>query len=280
MTDRVALVTGCSSGIGQATARRLYQAGLRVYASAREPERLADLSGNGIHTLALDVTDEQSMTSAVRRISAEHGAVDVLVNNAGFELVGPVEEVPLAEARRQLDTNLFGPARLTQLVLPGMRERASGRIVNVSSVFGRFAVAGNPWYAASKHALAAYTEALRHEVASFGIRAVLIEPTAVRTRLDANAVRVGGDAGGPYDRLRKELARWHAETYAGPPRNVAGRFAVTADQVARVITRAVTSRRPRARYPVGLLAHGLFALRRGLPPPAFDAFVRTQFPAP
>jgi len=277
---RVALVTGCSSGIGRATALRLHQAGLVVYATARDPARLADLTAEGVHPLRLDVTDEASVAAALSRISSEHGAVEVLVNNAGFELVGPVEEVPLAEARRQFDTNVFGLARLTQLALPGMRERRYGRIVNVSSVFGRFAVAGNAYYAASKHAVAAFTESLRLEVVGFGIRAVLVEPSAARTRLDANAVRPAGDAGGPYGRLYKELARWHAETYAGPPHNNAGRFAVSPDQVARVITKAATSRRPRARYPVGLLAHGLFVLRRGLPGPAFDAVVRTQFPMP
>jgi NAD(P)-dependent dehydrogenase (short-subunit alcohol dehydrogenase family) len=277
---RVALVTGCSSGIGHATALRLHQAGLVVYATARHKDRLADLAAEGIHTLALDVTEEESMAAAVGQVTADHGAVEVLVNNAGFELVGPIEDVPLAEARRQFDTNYFGVVRLVQLTLPGMRERRYGRIINVSSVFGRFAVAGNAYYAGTKHALAALTDALRMEGATFGIRAVLVEPTAARTRLETNAVWASAHPDGPYYRLHKELERWHAETYDGPPHNVAGRLAVTADQVADVITKAATSNRPRERYPVGLLAHGLFALRRYLPAPAFDAFVRTQFPMP
>lgn len=276
--SRTALVTGCSSGIGHDTAVRLHRAGLVVYATARRPDTLTGLAEGGIHVLGLDVTDDASMVAAVETITASRGQIDVLVNCAGFELAGTVEETPAAEVRRQFDTNVFGLARLTQLVVPGMRTQRYGRIVNISSVFGRFAVAGGAYYAASKHAVAAFTEALRLELAAFGIRAILIEPTAARTQLNANTVWAGGS--GPYAGFHQDLARWHAETYAGPPSNIAGRLAVTADDIARVITRAATSRRPRARYPVGVLARGLFLLRRWLPPVAFDAFVRTQFPAP
>ncbi len=173
-----ALITGCSSGIGHATALRLHAAGYTVYATARKPGSIADLAAARITTLPLDVADEASMTAVVRQIAAEHGAVSVLVNNAGFELAGPVEEIPLAQARRQFEINFFGVARLTQLVVPGMRERGGGTIINLSSVFGRFAVSGNAYYAASKHAVAAFTDALRLELAGFGIHAVLIEPTA------------------------------------------------------------------------------------------------------
>jgi NAD(P)-dependent dehydrogenase (short-subunit alcohol dehydrogenase family) len=278
--SRTALVTGCSSGIGRQAALRLRQAGLVVYATARRPEALTRLAENGIHVLTLDVTDEASMVAAVEAIVASHGQVDVLVNNAGFELAGAVEEIPAAEVRRQFDTNVFGLARLTQLVVPGMRAQRYGRIINVSSVFGRFAVPGGAYYAASKHAVTAFSEALRLELAGFGVRVVLVEPTAARTRLNANAVWAGDGADGPYAGFHKDLARWHAQTYAGPPHNIAGRLAVSADDVARVITRAATSRRPRPRYPVGVLARGLFLLRRWLPPAAFDAFVRSQFPFP
>ena len=205
------------------------------------------------------------MTGLISQITADHGAVSVLVNNAGFELDGPVEEVPLAEARRQFETNFFGLARLTQLVIPGMRQAGGGRIINLSSVFGRFAVPGNAYYAASKHAVAALTDALRLELAAFGIRVVLIEPTAARTSLDANTAWPGDNANGPYERFRHDLADWHAWTYSQPPGNIAGRLAVSADDVAAAITRAATRRHPRARYPVGTLAHGLFALRRWLP---------------
>jgi NADP-dependent 3-hydroxy acid dehydrogenase YdfG len=274
------LITGCSSGIGHATALRLHAAGYDVYATARRPESLADLAAVGITTARLDVTDEESMAAVVGQITAIHTAVGILVNNAGFELAGPVEEVPLAEARCLFDTNMFGLARLTQLVIPGMRETGSGRIINLSSVFGRFAVPGNAYYAATKHAIAGFTDALRLELAAFGIRVVLIEPTAARTSLNANTTWPDDSPGGVYTEFRRQLADWHERTYAGPPHNIAGRLSVTADQVAAAITKAATSRHPKARYPVGILAHGLFLLRRWLPAPAFDAFLRAQFPVP
>jgi NAD(P)-dependent dehydrogenase (short-subunit alcohol dehydrogenase family) len=279
-TSRAALITGCSSGIGHATALRLHKTGFEVYATARRPESLADLAAAGIRTLPLDVTDEASMTAVVDQITAEQGAVAVLVNNAGYELAGPVEEIPLAEGRRQFDTNFFGLARMTQLVIPGMRACRSGRIINLSSVFGRFAVPGGAYYDASKHAVAGFTDALRLELGAFGVQVILIEPTAARTSLNANLSSAGDHDDGPYSAFRRDLAGWHARAYAGPPSNIAGRLAVSADDVAAVITRAATARRPRARYPVGTLARGLFALRRWLPGRAFDAFLRTQFPAP
>jgi NAD(P)-dependent dehydrogenase (short-subunit alcohol dehydrogenase family) len=275
-----ALITGCSSGIGHATALRLHAAGFDVYATGRRLESLQDLAAAGIATLRLDVTDEESMVTAVSQITAEQGSVALLVNNAGFELSGVVEEVPLSEARREFETNVFGLARLTQLVIPGMRESGGGRIINISSIFGRFAVPGVAYYAASKHAVAAFTDALRLELAAFGIRVVLIEPTVVRTRLNANTVWVGRHDDGPYRDFRRDLGEWNSRAYTGPPHNVAGRLSVSAEDVAAVITRAATSRHTRARYPVGALAHGLFLLRRWLPAAAFDAFVRSQFPCP
>ena len=279
-TPRAALVTGCSSGIGRATVLRLHRAGLAVYATARLVDTLDELAGQGIQTLALDVTDEASMTAAVQRVVADHGAVRVLVNNAGHELVGPFEEVPMAEVRRQFETNVFGLIRLTQLTLPGMRAHGEGRIVNLSSVFGRFAVPGGAFYDATKHAVGGLSEALRLELAPFGIQVVLIEPTAARTGLNSNAVWAGSAADGAYAELRRRLEGWHGDVWGPHPRTVAGRLAVSAEDVARVIERAVTARRPRARYPVGVLARGLFLLRRWLPDPAFHAFLRSQFPTP
>ena len=247
--SRAALITGCSSGIGHATALRLRKAGFEVYATARRPESLADLTAAGITTLPLDVTDEATMAEAVDRITAEQGAVALLVNNAGYELAGPVEEIPLAEARRQFDTNFFGLARLAQLVIPGMRARHSGRIINLSSVFGRIAVPGGAYYDASKHAVTGFTHALRLELAAFGIHVILVEPTAALTSLNANIITVGDRDGGPYAAFRHDLADWHAQTYSGQPSNVAGRLAVSADDVAAVIARAATTRRPEPGIP-------------------------------
>jgi NADP-dependent 3-hydroxy acid dehydrogenase YdfG len=276
--SRAVLITGCSSGIGRTTAIRLHRAGFPVYATARNVDTIEDLTREGVSTMPLDVTDEASMTAAMNRIEADHGAVGSLVNNAGFELAGTVEETTFTEVLRQFHTNVLGLIRLSQLVLPGMRAQGYGRIVNLSSVFGRFAVPGNAFYAASKHAVAGFTDGLRREMSAFGVYAALIEPTAARTRLEANAAWGTHQVGGPYADLRGRMSAWHAQTYQGPPHNVAGRMALDADDVARVIQRAITSRKPRGRYPVGVLAHGLFLAQRALPGRLFDAFVRSQFP--
>ncbi len=175
------LITGCSSGIGRAAALSLHQAGFTVYATARQTSALAELSGLGLRTLALDVTDEESMTQAVAAVEADAGAVRVLINNAGYGLYGPVEQQPMAEIRRQFETNFFGLVRLTQLVLPGMRRQGRGRILNVSSMGGRITLPGGAFYHASKYAVEALSDALRMEVAQFGIDVVLIEPGPVKT---------------------------------------------------------------------------------------------------
>ncbi|MFD0383272.1 SDR family oxidoreductase [Streptomyces stramineus] len=177
----VALITGCSSGIGRATAVRLHRAGLRVVATARDPGTLEALRELGTDTRALDVTDEDSVRAAVEGVTAEHGRIDVLVNNAGYGLSGTFEETGLDRVRDQFETNVFGLVRLTQLVLPGMREHGGGTVVNVSSIFGRYAAPGGGYYHASKHAVEALSDALRLEVSGFGIRVVVVEPGPVHT---------------------------------------------------------------------------------------------------
>src|SRR5690349_3958074 len=171
------LITGCSSGIGQAAALALHEAGRTVVATARNPATLSGLAGRGLRTLALDVTDEASMQAAVDAA----GPIGVLVNNAGYGLYGTVEQLPMTEIRRQFETNFFGLVRLTQLVLPGMRAAGGGRILNVSSMGGRATLPGGAFYHASKYAVEALSDALRMEVARFGIDVVLIEPGPVRT---------------------------------------------------------------------------------------------------
>jgi NAD(P)-dependent dehydrogenase (short-subunit alcohol dehydrogenase family) len=279
-TSRAVLITGCSSGIGRATALRLHQAGFPVYATARRPETLADLATAGIATLALDVTDEASMVAAVKRVEADHGAVGVLVNNAGYGLQGPVEEVPLTDARRQFETNVFGPVRLSQLVLPGMRAQRWGRVINISSMGGRFTFPGGGFYHASKHALGSLSDAMRLELASFGVRVVIIEPGPVTSEFGDTAVGTiepsEGRRPGPYDEFRRALAARYAKAYDGSRASLAS----PPETVAAVIERAARSARPRPRYVVGLAAKGLVGLRRVLPDRAFDLVMRSQFPTP
>src|SRR3954451_14708409 len=170
------LITGCSSGIGRATAERLAGAGWDVYAPARKPETLSELEARGCRTLALDVTDEASMRAAVEAVEGEHGAVGALVNNAGYSQSGAIETVPMEKVRAQFETNVFGLVRLCQLVLPGMRRQRAGRIVNLSSMGGKLVFPGGGFYHATKYAVEAISDALRFEVKGFGIGVVLVEP--------------------------------------------------------------------------------------------------------
>jgi NAD(P)-dependent dehydrogenase (short-subunit alcohol dehydrogenase family) len=277
---RAVLVTGCSSGIGAAIARRLHRAGHVVYASARRVADLSGLAAAGIATLHLDVTDEASMQAAVKRVVDERGCVGVLVNNAGYGVIGALEDVPLAKVREQFETNLFGAVRLTQLVLPGMRASRWGRIINLSSILGLVAVPGGAIYDASKYALEGVSDALRLEVARFGIHVSLIEPGPVRTPFAARAmVDLVGDSA-TYEDFRSRLTDWFGAVYGMHPPNLLGRFTTDADDVAATVERVVRARWPRARYPVGLPARGMLLLRRMLPARLLDGFVRAQFPAP
>ncbi|MFF4214487.1 SDR family NAD(P)-dependent oxidoreductase [Streptomyces sp. NPDC001796] len=277
--SRAALVTGCSTGIGRAAALRLHAAGLPVHATARDPGTLDALTAQGIHTLRLDVTDEESMVTAVKRITEDHGAVGVLVNNAGSAVHGTVEDVPLDTVRPALETNVFGQIRLIQLVLPGMRAQHTGRIVKISSILGRFSPPGGGLYHATKHPLEAYADTLHVEVAPFDVRVSLIEPATVRTQFFTTAIaQFAGRSDSAYQAFYDKLAAWAIDVHEG--RTAAGQLALTSEAVARVVERAAVSRRPRARYPVGLLARGALGLRRALPDAAFDKFVARQFPAP
>ena len=277
--SRAVLITGCSSGIGRAAALRLHRAGLPVYATARDTGALAELAASGIRTLHLDVTDEESAASAVKQVVEEHGAVGVLVNNAGTGVYGAVEDVPLSTARASFETNVFGALRLAQLVLPGMREQGSGRIVNISSILGRFSPPGGGLYQATKHALEAYSEALRLEVAPFGVRVSLIEPATVRTRFFETAImEFAGQPDSAYQAFHDKLATWAIAVHEG--KTSAGRFAASPEKVAATIERAVLARRPKSRYPVGPLARGALVALRLMPDKAFDQFVARQFPAP
>ncbi|MDQ1689389.1 MAG: hypothetical protein QOK42_2364 [Frankiaceae bacterium] len=273
----VVLVTGCSSGIGEATAARLLKAGHTVYATARRPETLETLAAAGARVLALDVTDEASMIAAVKAIEGEHGSVGALVNNAGYGLQGPVEETSMEEVRRQFETNVFGLIRLTQLVLPGMRAAGGGRIVNVSSMGGRLTLPGGGFYHASKYAVEAFSDALRIETAPFGIRVSVIEPGPVLTPWSEVAVdSIEEVPAGPYAQFRRDLGKGLESYYSGPK----AKLASSADDVARKIERAITRGRPRPRYIVGPVARAMITTRRLLPDRLWDFGMRTSYPVP
>lgn len=277
-TPRTALITGCSSGMGRRTALALHELGYHVYATARRPETLADLEARGLTTLALDVTDEASMAEAVARVEAEHGAVDLLVNNAAYGLHLPVELASPEEVREQFDTNVFGLVRMTQLVLPGMRRAGRGRIVNISSMGGRFSPPGGAFYHATKHAVEAISDSLRLEVAPFGVEVVVVQPGPTITEFAGTAVdtmHTDATPGDPYAGFRAELADMYANR-SFRRRN----GAVPAEAATKVIVRAATARRPRARYAIGVVARSTMIARRLLPDAAFDAVMRRSFPTP
>ena len=280
MISRAVLVTGCSSGIGRATAERLARSGWTVYASARRLEAIEGLAG--CRLLQLDVTDDASMRAAVERIEQEEGAVGVLVNNAGYSQSGAVESVPLDVARRQFETNVFGLARLTQLVLPGMRRQGWGRVVNVSSMGGRLTFPGGGWYHASKHAVEALSDALRFEVQGFGIDVVVIEPGLIRTSFAEAAVGSIDIApieqeDGPYAHFNAAVGAATAGAYEN---TIAQKLGGGPESVAQAIEKAVTAKRPRTRYRVTGSARLFLTLRRLVSDRAWDGLVGRTFPRP
>jgi len=277
--SKAVLITGCSSGIGRATAERLAGRGWTVYATARRPESIADLEAKGCKLLALDVTEEQSMRSAVAAVEEAEGAVGVVVNNAGYSQSGAVEEVPIDRVRAQFETNVFGLVRLTQLVLPGMRRQRWGRVVNVSSMGGKLTFPGGGFYHATKHAVEAISDALRFEVRGFGIDVVVIEPGLIKTafgEVAADTVDQATAADGPYSKFNAKVAQLTVETYQGPLAKLGG----PPEAVAKAIEKAISKSRPRARYVVTPSARLALTQRRLLPDRALDAALRSHFPMP
>ena len=274
-----AVVTGASTGIGRATAGRLKDAGFVVYATARRSTALSELDGEGFMARHLEVTDEAQCQALVAEVESDHGSVTVLVNNAGYSLQKPVEQATLSEARAQFETNVFGPMRLIQLVLPGMRRHSSGRIINVSSMGGRFTLPGGGVYHASKYAIEALTDALRLEVAAFGVEVVLVEPGVVQSEFGQSAATSDllGDqtSADPYAVFNAKLNAALSNAYSGNT----GRFDPSVNDVARVIVKAATTRRPRARYVVGAKARVVVNGRRLLPDPLWDQVIRSSWPS-
>ena len=270
------LITGCSSGIGRATALEAARRGHRVYASARDRAGLEELAGlSGMGALPLDVTDPESIRRAVEAASARTGRIDALVNNAGYAQYGSAEDISPEEWRRQFDVNFFGAVEVTRAVLPAMRKASAGTIVNVSSVAGKIAIPFSAPYSASKHALEAFSDALRVEVAPFGIRVVVVEPGPISSRYMERARKEVArmiESPGPYSAFYKDAERaMETDFQAGvlPP-----------ETVARVIVDAIESPRPKTRYRVGKMAKIFIPLRRLLSDRSFDRRMKKTLKLP
>jgi len=277
--SKAVLITGCSSGIGEETARHLAAAGWTVYATARKPETLSGLEAAGCKTLALDVTDEASMAAAVSTVTEAEGAVGVLINNAGYSQSGAVESIELDSIRRQFETNVFGLIRMSQLCLPGMRDQGWGRVVNIGSMGGKMTFPGGGIYHATKYSIEAISDAMRFEVKGFGIDVVLIEPGLITTNFGDTAVGsidATADDSGPYAKFNAEVAEGTAAAYEGPLARLGG----GPEKVAEAIETALTSKRPRPRYTVTPSAKLAIAQRRLLSDRMWDRAMAAQFSRP
>ncbi|SED65804.1 oxidoreductase [Streptomyces sp. Ag109_O5-10] len=268
MTAKTALVTGASSGIGEATALKLQSLGYIVYGAARRTDRLQKLAEAGIRPLAMDVTDDDSMRAGIDRIVAETGRIDVLVNNAGYGSYGAIEDVPMSEARYQFDVNVFGAMRLAQLALPHMRAQRSGSVVNVTSMGGKIHTPLGGWYHGTKFALEALSDCLRLETKPFGIDVVIIEPGGIATEwgsIAADGLRKAS-SDGAYAR--------QADAVATSMTSEANAKRMSSPQViADAIGKAVTARKPKTRYATGFAARPMITLRSLLSDRGFDTFI-------
>jgi NAD(P)-dependent dehydrogenase (short-subunit alcohol dehydrogenase family) len=261
----VALATGASSGMGKDFALRLISAGYVVYGAARRVERMKDIDSDGGTALSMDVADDATMVAAMDRIIAERGRIDVLINNAGYGQFGALEDVPIDVGRRQMEVNLIGAARVTQLCLPHMRARKFGKIFNISSTGGKVASPLGGWYHASKFALEGYSDSLRNEVRPFGIDVVVIEPGGIETEwggiAEDEAERYSGK--GAYADLVVKMRKAMTGFGKMPPPRV----------ISDLIVQALEARRPRTRYHGGRLAGPILFMRRWLSDRALDRLI-------
>ena len=270
MTKKVALVTGASSGIGSATALEMQKKGFTVYGAARRTEMMTELANNGIHIISLDVSDDDSMVNCVNSILEKEGRLDVLVNNAGYGSYGAIEDVPMEEARRQVEVNLFGLARMTQLVLPNMRENKYGKIVNISSMGGKVWTPFGGWYHATKFAVEGFSDCLRMEVKPFGIDVVVIEPGGVKTDWGIIAA----------ENLKKTsvkgvYAQAAEKSSEGMKKNYTGNSMTSPEVIARCIAKAVTVHNPKTRYLLGYGAKPAVLIKNVFGDRIHDRFIQS-----
>jgi NAD(P)-dependent dehydrogenase (short-subunit alcohol dehydrogenase family) len=269
--SKTALVTGASSGMGKEIAKRLIKDGFKVYVAARNTDKMDDLARLGAIPLRMDISVDDAIQAVVETVLAEAGGVDVLVNNAGFGLYGPVEDVGIDEARYQFEVNVFGPARLTQLLLPAMRKKGAGTIVNITSMGGKIYSPLGAWYHATKHALEGWSDCLRLELAPFGIKVVVVEPGLIETGFgdvvaDGLAKRSAASA---YAKISETVAKATRESYGH------GR-GTNPSVIADVVSKAVRSRRPKTRYVAGKYAKPMIAIRKWFGDRMFDRIIMSQ----
>lgn len=277
----VVLITGCSSGIGLATAIHLAQnKNYVVYASARKVDTLNAAVQAGCKAISIDVNNEESMQSAIKTITEQDGGVDILINNAGYSQSGALEEVSIDKVRRQFETNVFGLLRMSQLVLPYMRARRFGKIINVGSMGGKLVFPGGGAYHATKYAVEALSDAMRFEVKGFGIDVVLLEPGLIKTGFSdavSSHMPSNTDPNSPYAAFNEAVNRSSHDAYEKGP---LAKLASTGEDVAKSIAKILQSKRPKARYVVSPSAHVLLSQRAMMTDGMWDAFLRTQFPQP
>lgn len=268
---KVVLITGASSGIGKESARLLAKNGYTVYGAARRLDKMNDLKAEGVHLIEMDVTDEESMVKGVQTIMDKEKQIDVLVNNAGYGSYGALEDVPLSEARYQFEVNIFGLARLTQLILPYMRQNKSGRIINISSMGGKFGEPHGAWYHATKYAVEGLSDSLRMELKQFNIDVVIIEPGAIKTEWNSiareNLMKVSGNTA--YGNLV-------AKHYRMLENADKGRLGSEPVVIANTILKAISSNNPKTRYATGGGAKLILFMRKVLSDKLFDWVFMSQ----
>jgi len=269
MADKIAIVTGASSGIGRATALELVAQGYTVYAAARRTDKIVEAQVVGIEALYLDITSQEAIDKAIDTVMDEAGRIDLLVNNAGYGLMGTIEEVTAEEAQHQFDVNVFGLMNLTKKVLPIMRHQRSGTIINVSSIVGKFGMPTGGWYSASKHALEALSDALRIEMKPFGIRVCIIEPGAIKSEFAEIALEKS--EAGNRSETYKQLTAKYKELAESSVKNAPDAYVV-----AKTISDAAASKNPKARYVVPGQAKMLLAAKGVLGDRLFDWMMTRQ----
>jgi short-subunit dehydrogenase len=262
---KVILITGASSGIGKSTAKLLLSEGHVVYGSARRTDKMADLKDGGVTVIKIDVTDDASMVAGVNRIIKEQGRIDVLINNAGYGSFGSLEDVPMSEARRQFEVNVFGLGRMTQLVLPHMRKQKSGIIINVSSTGGIITTPFGGWYQSSKFAVEGLSDTLRKDVKRFGIEVVVIEPGAVESEWASIAMdHLSKISSEPYQDTAKKVSKAFVDAY----KNASDPMVI-----AKVISKAIKVKKPKTRYVAGKQGKMILMMHTLLSDRKFDNFI-------